>query len=177
MDVSSILEGIKFIKAIGSVLVPDKKASCDYLRGNILKIVYNDGEIDRTVLLPYSASKKKWVKVTVTKTTTKPKVIVTQNEPDEPLDQEIVDIMKSLEDDGEKRNIIKEASIDSSSSDIDPSEKDITEKIILLAGPGRDFFNLPITPKMINKKYLQLTFHYNRKLPISFSSKDPITGL
>jgi len=57
-------------------------------------------------------------------------------------------------------------------------EKIITEEIIRIAGPGKDFFNLPITPHMINKNYKSITFHYKRRSNNrKFSKDDVIAGL
>lgn len=54
----------------------------------------------------------------------------------------------------------------------------ITKEILKMAGPGKDFFNLPITPVMINRDYNQITFHYRNKANIkSFSNDEVITGL
>ena len=40
---------------------------------------------------------------------------------------------------------------------------DVTKLIMKLCGPGKDFYNIPLTPKQINRKWTTLTFHYSKR--------------
>ena len=36
--------------------------------------------------------------------------------------------------------------------------------MLRLSGPAKDFFNVELTPSMINKEYHSMTFHYPKRL-------------
>jgi hypothetical protein len=118
ISIKSSLTIIKYLKLIGASIMPDKKASSELLRGNILKIVYTDEEGEKILYLPFSGQKKNWIKVSTL----------------------------SISHDGLKRK-----------------KSSITKEVLKIAGPAKDFFNLPITPQMINKSYSEITFHYRKK--------------
>lgn len=56
-------------------------------------------------------------------------------------------------------------------------EFDVTKAIKKICGPGKDFFNVNITLKQINKKWEKLTFHYKKKQTVSFNPESIINGL
>lgn len=55
---------------------------------------------------------------------------------------------------------------------------DVTETIIRIAGPGKDFFKVNITPSNINPRWKKLFFQYPRKRKkMIFQHNDVIKGL
>lgn len=54
----------------------------------------------------------------------------------------------------------------------------VTKLISKICGPGKDFFKAPLTPKMINSKWISLKFSYPRKRkPMVFKQNEVIKGL
>jgi hypothetical protein len=134
------LDVVKYIKIFGAIIMPDKKASSELLRGSILKVVYTDEEGEKILLLPFSDQKKEWIKVTA---------LVVHQPP-------------NISDDSEKEEKLHRKKIN------------ITLEILRMAGPGKDFFNLAITPAMINRDYQQMTFHYRKKDKIRSYNADEL---
>ena len=55
---------------------------------------------------------------------------------------------------------------------------DVTEKILMVSGPGKDFFGVKITPKKLSRNWRSLMFHYPRKRKMKlFKVNEIITGL
>jgi len=284
LNLGNMLSMIKYIKLLSSTFTPDKKASCEILRGNILKINYNDGNEDKEVLLPYSRMAKKWIRVTINEPVPKIKSKIDQSKIDKirvrpeteptinvetiiaetPLKQEVNaetsleagvkevtinetimnetikdgtikvsvgeeilpeepkkkqfsveecvdDIVKDIElaeadsslrennnrrkarklqsgsvvindtDEIIEQNIREEEKdnqiVEEDAEDDSPPDIDITREVLKLAGPGKDFFNLPLMPKNIHKKCYLMTFHYPKGENKSFRSFEIIKGL
>jgi len=187
----SILDTIKWIKIVGAILSPDKKASTEKVRGNILKVSFMNGDVEGYYLLPYSAKPKQWTRVeAVTKQdaedTTKvleerdmvgsiltTEEIVIEGAPqevnsvvvDEELESDMDEISHTKSEPKSKTKPIGELKIDKTRSAEYYKEfkrQNVTTEIELISGPGKDFFNMKITPYNINHNYHCLIFYYRK---------------
>lgn len=187
----SIIDTIKWIKIAGAILSPDKKASTEKVRGNILKVSFMNGDVEGYYLLPYSAKPKQWTRVeAVTKQDAEEmtKVIEERNVVGEILATEEIIIEgtpqevnsppvdNELESDMDEISHIKfkpkpkMKSIGEFKADKtrlaeyykEFKRQDVTSEIELISGPGKDFFNMKITPYNINHNYHCLIFYYRK---------------
>lgn len=176
LGLDTIITAVKYIKMAGKMLSPDPKASIEKLRGNVIKVNLHGSDGDTFYLLPYSAKSKTWTRVEV--------VLNCDVELD--ADRNLEAAFKQLESDDNITVIDEDLNADiksiETSKPLETNKRkyskcpkhDVTNIMLSLSGPGKDFFGCPITPYHINRDYACLIFHY-RKGKKLFESHDVLT--
>lgn len=160
---------VKNVRMVIGMFIPEKKGSLEVLRGGIVKINYVIPGSGKSgyFLLSSSQPPKLWERVSAILESDYQHVqsVLPKIEPPVVVDTEA----RTVEDD------IQEI------AEIEPPKfnyrdyplTDVTERILELSGPGKDFFSSPLTPQNIDHHYHCLIFHYGRGLKI-FQASDPI---
>lgn len=169
LGLDTIVTAVKYIKMAGSVLTPDKKSSVEKLRGNILKINITDGDSEYYYLLPYASKPKTWTRV---EAVLKDDCIPSIEESLKTLENQdnIIVVDDDLQSDileAEKGgSCMPELGVSPRTKYKHLPKHDVTDMILPMAGPGKDFFGLRVCPHHINRNYACLIFHDKRTVRI-----------
>lgn len=190
-DLAFIVRGFfrltKNVRLILSLFIPEPKGTVDHLRGNVLRVNYVDPKGIQSkgyYLLSYSNPPLRWTKVRA----------ITHEEYQRVEDQYLASQSSASSDstvDQKKDGIEiekkeeKERTVEDDLADIeaiitprkfnfrDYQHFDVTNDILAIAGPGKDFFGSRITVHDINRNWHTMIISYGKGLKL-FHSKDVI---
>ena len=167
--ISAVLSTIKYVRMGISLLVPINKGSVTYLRGGFIQIKYTDpNQFDDnegvSVLLPYAVPAKQWNKVFQITVESYEQYLSTR--PSSTDSNELNNDISSVA--GEKVNVESDFEdkfgVNAVKRQLKECEKqDITDKMLRMAGPGKDFFGIQYIVKELVPGSKGLIFLYGHK--------------
>jgi hypothetical protein len=172
---------LKNTRLVLSLLLPDPKGSVEHMRNNVVKVTYVDptsehGVRDKTAprhyLLKYSNPPLTWTKMRIVTNTEFARVEQLQiekmnaviqkfdpsNAPSRTIEDDIEQLAGTPSSPPKKFNYRDYESID------------VTEDILELAGPGKDFFGCPLTVHDLDIHWHTLIISYGKGLKIFHST-------